>query len=270
MREESIAFFDKLEAERQAKRATLSGEELQAFDLQLDELEKRGPIVDELMAADPKLSPISAFIIAGDKLSSERSKRWVEEGLAAEDAISFVGSFGRLDFIVWALERGDLDETWLLHRWPDYWRGADPHDTDKRFLDIWTKAWRANGYKPIVDERSLPRKNVFHVYRGQEPDEPLGIAWTLDKRVAEKFARGAGVRASNRAGVVLELDVPKTAIIAYLTGRNEEEVILPTLGITIEEATKRFGKHLFIATTKSLRGGDCRVCGLPLMTGAHV
>lgn len=199
-------------------------------DLEAD-MQRKSKLAVELQAADPRLPFISAFIIAGDKLSAERSKEWVADGCPAEDAARFVGSFARLDFLVWAVENGHLPESRLLDELPQAWSGSDPDDTDPRFLAYWQKAWRRNGSKTILDGPPLPgRKKVLDVYRGQDPDKPLGISWSLDPKVAERFARGAGTRQHNLNGTVLHSTVERRTVLAYLTGRSESEVILPTLG----------------------------------------
>lgn len=194
------------------------------------EFVKREPIMAELMAADPKLSMISAMIIAGDRLTSERSKQWTRDGLPAVDALPYVGSYGRLEFAVWAVDEGRLPIETLLDQLPGLWRGSDPDDTNPRYLALWKAAWFRNGEKTVRDGPHLPKGSALRCYRGQDDGAPLGIAWSLDKKVAEKFARGAGSRQGNRGGTVMEMVVPRKEVLAYLTGRGEAEVILPTIG----------------------------------------
>lgn len=191
---------------------------------------RRTELVDKLMADDPLLPVMSAFTIAGDLMSVERSKEWVARGMDAADALTFVGSYGRLEFALWAVKNGHMPEDVLLEMLPDLWRGSDPDDTDPRFLALWQKAWVRNGKRTVRDGPHLPKGTTLRVYRGQDDDAPLGIAWSLDRKIAEKFARGAGTRQSSRPGTVLVMEVPRTAVLAYLTGRGESEVILPTIG----------------------------------------
>lgn len=222
MTPEGIAFFAALD-----KRQTHPTPEELAADM-----ERRSALAAELMDADPRLSFMSAIVIAGDKISEERSKRWVAEGLPGIDALTFVGSFAALDFAVWAVENGHLAKDVLLDRLADLWSSTDPDDTDPRFLALWVEAWERNGRKPVLQNpaKPLPRKKVLRVYRGQDEDSPLGIAWSLDPKVAEKFARGAGTRQSDRPGVVIFTDVPRDKVLGFCPDRGESEVILPVKG----------------------------------------
>jgi hypothetical protein len=47
-----------------------------------------------------------------------------------------------------------------------------------------------------------------------------GLSWTLDKAKAEFFANRF-----SKGGIILEREIPKSDIIAVLTGRGESEVI---------------------------------------------
>jgi hypothetical protein len=67
--------------------------------------------------------------------------------------------------------------------------------------------------------RLLPEEVT--IYRGcQEGLNENGLSWTLDKSKAEFFANRFG-----KKGIILERKIPKSDIIAVLTGRNEAEVI---------------------------------------------
>ena len=208
------------------RRSALSVEERLLEDMA--EFTKREPIMADLMAADPLLNELSAMIIAGDRLTSERSKQWTRDGCPAVDALPFVGSYGRLEFAVWATDEGFLPVETLLDQLPNLWRGSDPDDTDPRYLALWQSAWERNGKKTVRDGPQLPKGTQLRCYRGQDAGAPLGIAWSLDRTVAEKFARGAGSRQRSRNGKVFERVVARKDVLAYLTGRGEQEVILST------------------------------------------
>lgn len=193
---------------------------------------KQSEMAQGLMAKDPKLTYISAIIIAGDMLSNERSWQWLQEGMPFERALLFVGSYGRLDFVIRAIADARVDATVVFEMLPELWRGSDPDDTDPRFLDLWTDAWNANGRETITDGRPLPKGEILTVYRGQdEVVDPAayGIAWSLDQDIAEKFARGAATRQMNRGGTVYSALVHRKNIMGYLTGRGESEVIVNPL-----------------------------------------
>ena len=190
-------------------------------------LERVAAVAQEVMAADPRLGPISASIIAGDQISRDDARQWVESGEKdAATAMHFVGSFYRLDFALWAVEAGHLERHLLLRDLPELWRGSDPDDTDPRFLALW-KEHRAKRRSYYSDgKRLLNRYPWIRVYRGQDEDAPLGIAWSRDMAVAKKFAHGAGTRQANRQGAVLKGYVARTDVLAYLTGRGEQEVVV--------------------------------------------
>jgi hypothetical protein len=60
------------------------------------------------------------------------------------------------------------------------------------------------------------------VYRGQHVDgKPTGISWTLNRDKAEWFANRWGVD-----GHVLKRAVPGSRLLAYFSGRGEDEVII--------------------------------------------
>lgn len=189
---------------------------------------------EALKDLDPSIPPIAAIVIAGDIASAKRSEQWVEQGADAEEVLGFVGSYARLDFAVKMYEAGKLSEGYLLDNLPDLWRGSDPDDSDPRFLKLWTKARERHVYGQkkgqrtsyITDGKKLP-KGPLMVYRGERgnPSYPTGIAWTTDLHIAEKFARTGGLRANTGPGTVFKARVPKDQVLAYLTGRGENEVI---------------------------------------------
>lgn len=181
----------------------------------------------ELHEADPRLPLVSALVIAGDRLSDMRSRRWVEQGADPVTCVAFVGSYARLDFALWLLERGDIDDGWMLAELPSLWRGSDPDDTDPRFLSLWRRMYSANGGKYLRDGKPLPKRSPWlRVWRGQDTGAPFGIAWSLDRDVAARFARGAATRQTDRGGTVYDLHVPRSVVLGYLTGRGEQEVIV--------------------------------------------
>lgn len=182
-------------------------------------------IVEELIAKDPALPAITAHIMAGDIYSREQAlKRFRNGEVEAWGAVTLCGSYSRLGLAVELAEEGHIPEDELLKEWPRLWRGADPDDTDPKFLKWWYKAFaKAKGL--VTDEgKKLPK--VITVYRGQPTDAPLGCAWSLKRDIAEKFARGAWARTAVRDGAIFQLTVPRGMALAYITGRGEEEVII--------------------------------------------
>jgi hypothetical protein len=187
----------------------------------------------QLQKADPRLPLISALVIASDLFYAERVAKWLREGtLTFDQAVCRVGSFARLEFIMQAMDDGLVSRERVLEILPEEWPGSDPNDTNPRFLALWQEAWEANRKRYIRDGKALPRNKLLTIYRGQDADAPLGIAWSLSKVVADKFARGAGTREAHRGGIILKRQVPRSKVLAYLTARNEDEVVINPLDAT--------------------------------------
>ena len=215
------------------------------LDANLDRLEAEAKEdfkrAEELMKRDPKLPLISAYVIARDLRSADRSMEWLREGKYDwKTAEVFTGSYGRMDLRVRAHAEGLITNEQVLDGLTHAWSGSDPDDTDPRFLALWRDAWVANGRKPLRDGKGLPRDQWLHVYRGQDevttvgrtPLDPsaFGIAWSLDPMVAKKFANGAATREHSRGGVVYVARVHRSDVMGYMVGRNEAEVIVdPTM-----------------------------------------
>lgn len=190
-------------------------------------------IAAELYAKTPTLG-ITAYIIAGDLASAERMERIVAAGkLTALQALNYIGSYARFDFAVKHLTDEDLFP--LL---PELWSESDPDDTNPAYLALWNRAFAANRNRIIYDNKALklPRDKWLMVYRGQSKGDPLGIAWSTELSVAERFARGASMRRPIPNPVVYSTPVQRCFVRGYLTGRGEHETIidLQAAGLKLE------------------------------------
>jgi hypothetical protein len=192
---------------------------------------ERMALADSLLAKDPTLGSLSALIIAGDILTAKTARQMLDAGeVTATESVVFVGSYARLKYMVGLMDEGLIEPEWVYRRLPDEWSASDPDDSDPRFLPLWRDAYAWNGSTYLRDgEDVLPKHDVLSVYRGQDwapgPVVP-GLAWSLERRVAEKFAKGAALRQAHRPGVVIEAMVLRKDVLAYMTGRNEAEVIV--------------------------------------------
>ena len=189
----------------------------------MEHQERVGEIASELYAKTSSLG-ITAYIMAGDLASAERMERIVAEGkLTALQALNYIGSYARFDFAVKHLPDEDLFP--LL---PELWSGSDPDDTNPAYLALWNRAFAANRNRIIYDSQALklPRGKWLMVYRGQSKGDPLGIAWSTELSVAERFARGASMRRPIPNPVVYSTPVQRCFVRAYLTGRGEHETII--------------------------------------------
>ena len=200
-----------------------------------------GPYIERLTKADPNLPYISAYIMAGDLHRADEVYVLLADGaITWEQAQSMTGSYGRMDLRARAFDEGLIGELQAIEGLPHAWSGSDPDDTDPRFLALWRLAFKANRYRTVRDPKGRPimtdpgMSGTVHVYRGQDKGAPFGIAWSLSKVVATKFAKGAATRQSNRQGVVYEGWVPRKSILGYCVERSESEVILDPLALVGE------------------------------------
>jgi len=102
-------------------------------------------------------------------------------------------------------------------------------DTENQWqnLEQWKELLSANRHDRhyLMDESEIELLNslpeLVTIYRGCVKGlNEDGLSWTLDKAKAEFFANRFG-----REGIILEREIPKSDIIAVLTGRGESEVI---------------------------------------------
>ena len=74
--------------------------------------------------------------------------------------------------------------------------------------------------------RKLP--NEITIYRGGSKTElkakKFGVSWTLDRKIAEKFADIKSIR-DKKEMIVIEKTISKKDVIAYFISRQEEEII---------------------------------------------
>lgn len=180
--------------------------------------DRTAELMRELMAQG--YSVINAIVMAGDMVSAERIDELVRQGEKPQDLVWMIGSYARFDWAVQKLPRQKFFE--IL---PALWVGSDPDDTNPEYLNLWREARARNKGRVITDGKPLPKGSTFTVYRGQVGDAK-GFAWSLDRAIAEKFAKSGGGRGFVTGGKVLTRTVRRADIIAYLTSRNESEVIL--------------------------------------------
>ncbi|MCM2371092.1 hypothetical protein [Aporhodopirellula aestuarii] len=86
-----------------------------------------------------------------------------------------------------------------------------------------------------TDERSFLAKlpSVIPVYRGHTHRKNQGLSWTLDRNIAEWFARRFG-----GDPVLLIGNVNKEDVIAYFAERNEQEIVVAPEHVTISQRLK--------------------------------
>jgi hypothetical protein len=186
--------------------------------------QRRQEIQDELYANGTSL--INAIVQSSDVLSAELATEQLAAGEDPKELYKRIGSYARFG---WAVKH--LPKKFLYKILPELWVSADPDDTNDDYLKLWQAAFVKNGRETITDGKSLPkgRRDMLTVYRGQV-GQKLGISWTLDRKIAVKFALCGGGRGFAQGGEVIQVTIPRSIVLAYLTGRGESEVIFnPTL-----------------------------------------
>ena len=189
--------------------------------------ERTQAIQEQLRAANPTLPTLTAVIMANDTYAMEHAEGLLYAGeITYDEALTLCGSYTRVQAALrWQLE-GHATRAHLLDQWTELWVNGDPDDTDPQLLQVWLEL-RADRGQVVTDRADLPPGDPVMVYRGQRPVDPLGIAWTLDRRVAEKFANGAAIRVHRRPNPAIILaKVDRKSVYGYLTLRNEQEVVV--------------------------------------------
>lgn len=207
---------------------------------QIAEIERRHAREAEIMAGLPENLPeLTKVIMAQDMRAAEDALAAVERGeIEPKRALSFAGSYARIETLKTLVHRGKISLTEALDLLPELWPISDPDDTDPVIIRWWHHAYHRAGRYVTDEGKKLPRRKSLTVWRGQRRGDPLGCAWSLSREIAEKFARGASFRTANPDPELVELTIDRSLILAYLTGRGEEEVIIdPRFLSRVEGAT---------------------------------
>jgi hypothetical protein len=199
--------------------------ERQVLRLMAEQVRSESEIAERLVAENPGLHPITAYIMASDQESANLfGARFLEGEATFAQAQALIGSYARFGWAVEQYQAGRVGADEFFAALPELWTGSDPDDTDLRFYAIWKEAHERNGGVVCDSDQHLP-SGSFPIYRGQMPDAELGFSWSTSLDVARKFARGAGARVP-QPGIVYQARVQAPAVLAYLTARGEDEVIV--------------------------------------------
>jgi hypothetical protein len=123
----------------------------------------------------------------------------------------------------------------------------------------WQPAWIRELFVVHADRESLraegdpvPARPRFHVYRGVaglgEHRRENGLAWTLDRAVAERFA-SYGLEVGLADPLVLEGSVLREDVLAYINWRKESEMICSQV-----EIVGRHGVSASVGSTAATTG----------------
>ncbi len=158
--------------------------------------------------------------------SGATTRALVEEACQAiaagefEGALSLLGKDHGLELVRQWWRAGCLTQTELRDIIAQAWVTAEPDDTQPTWIALWQEA--AKGAGTIVDGKALPNRDPLVVFRGQARDAKYGCAWTLDRRTARFFA----ARSRRPPGAIAIGTVHRRHVLAYLTERDEAEVIV--------------------------------------------
>jgi hypothetical protein len=186
--------------------------------------------LDSISKALPNVPYMNAFVRAQDNMTADYATYLVGQGEDPQKAIVHCGSYSRMK---WAYEH--LPKQVLWRELPDLWAMADPDDTDPTMLDMWKEAYKGGGLSTRKDgplpwaANSLAYLTIF---RGQDDTDAMGISWTTDYKVAEKFRKGAAYRIGSMDGVLLMGHVMPHRVLGYMSGRGESEVVVDPADVT--------------------------------------
>jgi hypothetical protein len=184
------------------------------------------------LTLDESLPTVTRIIMAGDLRQAQDNLQSLRAGsIDIDRAMVLTGSYGRIALLVRAFEEGLVSLTKTLDLLPEWWPSSDPDDTDPRFISLWESAFARKGGVVTDEGHDLPRKAWLTIWRGQRTTDPLGCAWSLSRDVAATFANGASFRQPIANPQIIEVKIPRGIILAYLTGRGEEEVIINPAGL---------------------------------------
>lgn len=157
-------------------------------------------------------------------------------GTAGRDAVldgevmfpaAIVEFFWRVKTIPRAAVAAALREVWL-----DAGLKTAPHDLSELFNDALTAREHLMSATELALLEALPF--TITAYRGQLFSDghlvPSGASWTLRREVADWYAAPVPLLGEPR-GWVLQIDVPRTCVLALFTEREEDEVVLDLTAI---------------------------------------
>lgn len=203
------------------------------FEAMANDFGRQQVIIDELAKAHPTWAFVTLFVMSSDMAASERvDTAYLKGELNFDTAETLLGSYARWDWLVREMKKGVINISTFHENMCSWWSMSDPDDTNPEYLQLFKEAREVSPVIPnrgqyIGDEgKNLPPTQYLTIYRGQDdPNETIGFAWTLDLYIAEKFAKGAWARVP-RHGVVITARCEYKDVLAYITGRGEQEIII--------------------------------------------
>lgn len=113
------------------------------------------------------------------------------------------------------------------------WSGAEYPERNLS-KETWRELFRAAGYTRDGAPAPLPPGPV-ELWRGSVPERRRDWSWTATRAVAQGYADGTG--ANRPPGRLYRTVAPPAALLAYNTGRDEDEHVVDTRGLRITEVS---------------------------------
>jgi hypothetical protein len=190
----------------------------------------------EVISVQQGVPMLTGIIMAQDRSNWQLANDELSKGRPFHEASIYLGSFARFDWIAEKYLAGEITVEELTLHIAEEWRGSDPDDSDYRFLMLWEDCYNNKGSLITDEDKTLP-EGEFTIYRGQLTDDPVGgLSWSLSEKVARKFATGAALRTLTD-GFLLQTTIDSSDVTAYITERNEEELIIDPHIIVQEDVT---------------------------------
>jgi hypothetical protein len=100
-----------------------------------------------------------------------------------------------------------------------------PHEDFEALMIEHRDEWLPEFMSPESAAAYAELPESFVAYRGQSADDPAGLSWTLNRVVAEGFARGHRMIPVKNP-IVIEATISKAAVAGVFLDRNESEIVI--------------------------------------------
>ncbi|MEV4505443.1 hypothetical protein [Streptomyces klenkii] len=186
------------------------------------------PAATPLSQGEPRDLSAEAFAAVaeaaecGELLDAERfTELLLMAGRLDGPALLFDAWFGK------TIDAGTLaahvGRVWNMAEYPD---AALDHST-------WRRLFAAAGFTADGQTAERPAEPV-ELWRGSVPERRADWSWSTRRTVAEGYATGTGARRPT-TGRLYRVVAPPSALLAYNSGRDEDEYVLDTDALAITE-----------------------------------
>lgn len=160
-----------------------------------------------------------------EKDEKQRRLDWIKKADRFSQCLSAINKGNRFDYLNW-LHKGDLitdqecaDAVYSI--WTTQERFYRCGMSKEKLIKLIKLAEKSPLLQSDIDD--LSDENIITIYRGVKVNNYRGLSWTVDKSVAEWFARRFGHDGDKC--YVFTGTINKKDIIALFSSRNEKEVV---------------------------------------------